>query len=76
MPRNVRNFWIELWVDGRKTKIATGPVRKSGGFKLKVFQRNRGEIVEVVSLDGMASEGALWISGFVDGQEIFKETRR
>jgi hypothetical protein len=54
MPQNVRNFWIELEVDGRKSKIATGPVSKDGTFSLDVSMRNvDGSIHKhVVSLSG------------------------
>lgn len=46
MPRNVRNFWIELEIDGRKTKVATGPRSRDGGFNLKVLMREKGQISE------------------------------
>lgn len=53
MPRNVRNWWIELEVDGKKTKIGAGPRRKDGGFTLRIHQRNRGGVVKnVVRIDG------------------------
>jgi hypothetical protein len=44
MPRNVRNFWIELSVDGRKSRIETGPSRKDGGFSMTVRVRENGGI--------------------------------
>jgi len=56
MPRNVRNFWIELEVDGKKTKIATGPVSKGGGFSLTVKMRDRGEIITALEAYGFALE--------------------
>lgn len=52
MPRNVRNFWIELAVDGKRTHIATGPVSKTGGFTLAVKQRHDGGIVKAVEMCG------------------------
>ena len=61
MPRNVRNFWIELIVDGKKTRIATGPVRKDGGFDLTVKMRNDGEIISALSVIGRADEGKLYL---------------
>lgn len=76
MPRNVRNFWIELDVDGRKTKISTGPVRKDGGFRLKIFQRNLGRVMEVVNISGVADGEALVIDGTENGSQIRIETRR
>ena len=48
MPRNVRNFWIELEVDGRKTPIASGPTSKTGGFNLVIHQRYNGSVLESV----------------------------
>lgn len=54
MPRNVRNFWIELEVDGRKTRIATGPIAADGGFVLTVRQRDRGGIITPLRLGGYA----------------------
>jgi hypothetical protein len=56
MPRNVRNFWIELDVDGRRNNIETGPVRKDGGFSETIRIRNRGSI----------SSTTLEIRGYVD----------
>jgi hypothetical protein len=44
MPRNVRNFWIELDVDGRTVKVAAGPKSKDGGFALVVKLREDGEV--------------------------------
>ena len=36
MPRNVRNFWLNLSVDGKRTDVASGPVAKDGGFELRI----------------------------------------
>ena len=52
MPRNVRNFWIELDVDGRKKRVATGPRSKDGGFRLIVYQREKGGIVKALNVFG------------------------
>lgn len=60
MPRNVRNFWITLNIDGRETQIATGPVRKDGGFNLSVKMRDEGEILTALHVTGQATkDGAL-----------------
>ena len=56
MPRNVRNFWIELDVDGRKSCITTGPRSKDGGFKLTVYQREKGNIVKALSVFGSVNQ--------------------
>lgn len=44
MPRNVRNFWIELAVDGKKMLVETGPRARSGGFNIRIRLRSRGGI--------------------------------
>lgn len=76
MPRNVRNFWIEADIDGRKSAFASGPVRKDGGFELTIKMRSEGSIVEAISAHGWVDEqgnirmwvrpkGAEW-----DGEEL------
>ena len=44
MPRNVRNFWIDLWIDGRETDIGVGPKHADGGFAMTIRIREDGEI--------------------------------
>lgn len=62
MPRNVRNFWIELVVDGRAQRIETGPQNKEGGFTLRVRARDKGGIIEVGRMSGRATgDGVLFI---------------
>lgn len=56
MPRNVRNFWIEAEIDGRKSRIVAGPVRKDGGFSLRISMRDRGRIVEPLNIYGITLE--------------------
>jgi hypothetical protein len=59
MPCNVRNFWIEGTVDGRKSAIAVGPQRKDGGFSLTIKMRDAGSVLD-----------ALRISGWSDGTTV------
>ena len=59
MPRNVRNFWIEIEVDGRKERIATGPRRADGGFDMKLLMRNSGGIMEAMRIAGRHIAGEL-----------------
>lgn len=44
MPRNVRNFWIVVNVDGRERLVEAGPKAKDGGFKVTVYQREKGDV--------------------------------
>lgn len=54
MPRNVRNWWIEVTIDGRTSRIAAGPQSKDGGFSMRILQRSKGDIVESLSVWGIA----------------------
>lgn len=56
MPRNVRNFWLELSIDGSATRVETGPKAKDGGFKLVILQRDKGGIVRAMEIDGWARD--------------------
>ena len=51
-PRNLRNFWLELNVDGRKSKIATGPRARSGGFSLQLSVASHGQTKQRLDLSG------------------------
>ena len=56
--RNIRNFWLELDVDGRKSNIATGPRSLNGGFKLIVKMKKNGKISnKIFTLEGCEISG-------------------
>lgn len=79
MPRNVRNFWIETQVDGRKTDIGTGPRSKDGGIYVSVGMRDKGDVESrKVELEGFATtEGKILLIIKVNGIEISRvETER
>lgn len=38
----VRNFWIDVNIDGRETTLSGGPARKDGGMTVDIRQRNNG----------------------------------
>lgn len=60
MTRNVRNFWIDLSVDGRASSVETGPRSKDGGFSMTIYQRDEGDIVTAAKISGLArSDGSL-----------------
>ena len=65
MPRNVRNFWVELEVDGQVTEYAAGPQAKDGGFSLTVKMRDQGEIITALDVWGVASaDGSLVLRAY------------
>ena len=70
MPRNVRNFWISLNVDGKKHEVATGPRRKDGGFDINIKLREHGHISDTeLNIEG-------WVCGINKDQiklEIWEE---
>jgi len=57
--RNVRNFWFEAEVDGRKEVISGGPRSADGGMVIRVFQRNDGEPTLVLCIECLASPHVL-----------------
>lgn len=59
MPRNVRNFWLELTVDGKTSRVETGPQSKDGGFQLTIKMRDEGDITIAASIVGVATDGKL-----------------
>lgn len=42
MPRTVRNFWVEVEIDGQKTVLKGGPKAKDGGLRIKLYMRAAG----------------------------------
>ncbi len=56
MPRNVRNSWVTLEVDGRERNIETGPRTKDGGMTAQFYVRNSGTVTKSVSVSTFADE--------------------
>lgn len=44
MPRNVRPFWYELDVEGRASRVQTGPRSGRGSVRGSIQQRHRGTV--------------------------------
>lgn len=49
--RNVRNFWVKVNVDGKKTGFASGPRSADGGMTIRVLQRSNGRPSEALEID-------------------------
>lgn len=47
----LRNFWIEVEIAGRKTKLKGGPASRLGGMKVTLYQRDNGSIHKSVAID-------------------------
>lgn len=77
MPRNVRNFWLKIAVDGKKTDIGTGPRSRAGGFRCQVLQRADGVIHhDDITVEGINRDGLLELKIWVGGDVIFKRTTK
>lgn len=77
MPRNVRNFWLELNVDGR-SRVETGPRSKDGGFEFTILMRDGGDITRPMSVRGYVDrDGKLQlVAEHKDGATIRHATSR
>jgi len=77
MPRNVRNSWVDLSVDGRND-IGTGPRSADGGMTAHFSVRDQGSIVSSVTVETGEWRGKLFLRVFdPDGKLIFEhETAR
>jgi len=71
MPVNVRNFWIDLEVDGRKEKVGTGPRTKDGGFYATISIRRDGCVDKAMHIEGKidSSGDLLLIAEAADGDD-------
>jgi len=49
-PRNVRNFWLEAEIDGRKDPLKGGPRQSDGGMIIRLYQRHRGHPFQVLEI--------------------------
>jgi len=75
MPRNVRNFWIDLDVDGQEKPIGTGPKNKEGGFSAQIFIRSGGAVEKILSINGRSYGNELSLSVDTADGKFLKYTR-
>ena len=47
---SLRNFWVESFIDGRKTLLASGPRGKDGEMHTVIKVKEEGNSVEAVSI--------------------------
>jgi len=82
MPRNVRNVWHMLEVDGRTSKVETGPKNGNGGSYERVLFREEGDIsptelrIEVRVSDmpnGKEGEKEIFCHVYVVGPQAIKD---
>lgn len=66
----VRNFWINVSVDGKKNDIATGPRSKNGGMQINLFLRQNGQSKKAITILCTEDSGQL----LIDVQNEKKQT--
>lgn len=77
MARNVRNFWLDISVDGKAAGVSTGPRNKDGGFRCRVLMRADGQIHHGdLTIDGIVVDGLLELRVWDGGNMIFKRTTK
>lgn len=59
MPRNVRNFWIDADIDGRKETLSGGPNSKTGGMRAMIYMRDKGDVSHAVTINATERGGKL-----------------
>ena len=83
--RCVRNFWVEVSIDGQRTRLRGGPRAREGGVSLQVFQRDEGaarlalEVYCQAAGDGLLRLAVLpRLAGMsaLTGEGLWIETRR
>lgn len=70
----IRNFWIDVDIDGRKTRLSGGPKSKDGGFSMTICQRDKGQITKSFQIEGRIKGDELTI--FISGKRIGVVTQR
>ena len=54
--RTVRNFWVDLDIDGYEKTIGAGPKSADEGFHQEIFMRDKGKVILACSIVGMVDE--------------------
>jgi len=62
MPRHVRNFWLDVRIDGRASKLEGGPRAKCGGLEVVLYAREEGEIVRALRISCVALTSGLLVA--------------
>lgn len=56
----VRNFYVNVDVDGYKTKMKGGPRNKEGGMEITLLQRDKGSKVVAFIINSYEKDGILY----------------
>lgn len=67
MPRNIRNFWIDAYIDGKATNLSGGPKNKDGGIVVTISMRDNGSVKKVADITGYKEGDNLFLYVEVNG---------
>ena len=77
MPRNVRNFWVDVDVDGKQNRIGTGPRSKDGGMDVEFKIREAGTVTDSIDVLCRAHGDKLTLTVQHNGRVVYvHETAR
>ena len=65
----VRNFYVQVEIDGRKTRLEGGPQAKTGGMQITLLQRDRGAKKKQLRINCFEVDGNLKTEVFVVDEE-------
>lgn len=75
MPRVTRNFWVDVDIDGKQTRLSGGPRGRRGEFEATIYIRDNGSVLRAVAISGRAmSDGTLSITASAAGDVAQSET--
>lgn len=59
-PRNLRNFWVEVYIDGQKTRLSGGPKGKHDGMLVVIHMADGDTPKKAITLTCEAEEDSQW----------------
>ncbi len=73
---SMRNFWVESFIDGRKSLLASGPRRKDGEMHTVIRVKEGGNSVEAVSIVCFPTEqgNRIVVRDETNGERIYDRT--
>lgn len=73
MPRNLRNFWVEVVCDGYAKSVGMGPRSKDGSMEIVLRVRSLGEAITATYIRCIPSGEHNVI--YIDGEEVWRGKR-
>ncbi len=68
----MRNFYLKANIDGRKTAIAAGPARKTGGMEVSILVNHKGQSTEACNVSCTENAGVLRVMVRTETDIVFE----